>query len=118
MGASVTTSRIAIGLLACTTNRLQWKQAFVYGNIIYKVNLTKRLVYEDDQILYSADSTDPSIIRVGDDYYIAVSSFEWFPEYQSIIPDLMHWQLIGHALKTKEYLDLTGEEPSKCGFGS
>ena len=57
---------------------------------------------------------DPSIIRVGDDYYIAVSSFEWFPGvpiYHS--RDLMHWQLIGHALKTKEYLDLTGEEPSK-----
>lgn len=22
---------------------------------------------------------DPSIIRVGEDYYIAVSTFEWFP---------------------------------------
>ena len=62
---------------------------------------------------------DPSIIRVGDDYYIAVSSFEWFPGvpiYHS--RDLMHWQLIGHALKTKEYLDLTGEEPSKGCMGS
>lgn len=57
---------------------------------------------------------DPSIVRVGEDYYIAVSSFEWFPGvpiYHS--RDLMHWELAGYALRSKEYLDLTGEEPSK-----
>ena len=25
---------------------------------------------------------DPSILRVGDDYYIATSTFEWFPGVQ------------------------------------
>lgn len=57
---------------------------------------------------------DPSIIRVGSDYYIAVSSFEWFPGvpiYHS--RDLANWRLTGYALRSKEYLDLTGEEPSK-----
>jgi len=57
---------------------------------------------------------DPSIVRAGDDYFIAVSSFEWFPGvpiYHS--RDLVNWRLIGHALTSKEYLDLTGEEPSK-----
>ena len=57
---------------------------------------------------------DPSIVRAGDDYYIVVSSFEWFPGipiYHS--RDLVHWRLLGHALKSREYLDLTGEEPSK-----
>lgn len=57
---------------------------------------------------------DPSIVRAGDDYYIAVSSFEWFPG----VPihhsrDLVHWELAGYALNSREYLDLTGEEPSK-----
>ena len=42
---------------------------------------------------------DPSICRVGRDYYIATSTFEWFPG----VPihhsrDLVHWRLIGHAL--------------------
>jgi len=25
---------------------------------------------------------DPSIVRVGDDYYVATSTFEWFPGVQ------------------------------------
>ncbi|NLK87955.1 MAG: glycoside hydrolase family 43 protein [Clostridiaceae bacterium] len=57
---------------------------------------------------------DPCIVRAGDDYYIAVSTFEWFPGvpiYHS--RDLIHWELVSHALKTREYLDLTGEEESK-----
>jgi xylan 1,4-beta-xylosidase len=41
---------------------------------------------------------DPSMIRVGDQYYVATSSFEWFPT----IPihrshDLAHWQYAGHV---------------------
>ena len=28
---------------------------------------------------------DPSICRVGEDYYIATSTFDWFPECKSII---------------------------------
>lgn len=28
---------------------------------------------------------DPSICRVGDDYYIATSTFEWFPGVKYII---------------------------------
>ena len=57
---------------------------------------------------------DPAIIRKDDDYYIATSTFEWFPGipiYHS--RDLINWELSSYALKTKEYLDLTGEEASK-----
>ncbi|WP_114256020.1 glycoside hydrolase family 43 protein [Streptomyces sp. Go-475] len=41
---------------------------------------------------------DPSLIRVGDWYYVATSSFEWFPT----IPlhrsrDLVHWEYAGHV---------------------
>jgi xylan 1,4-beta-xylosidase len=42
---------------------------------------------------------DPSILRVGDDYYIANSTFEWQPGvviHHSL--DLVNWRLIGHAL--------------------
>jgi xylan 1,4-beta-xylosidase len=46
---------------------------------------------------------DPSICRVGNDYYMANSSFEYFPG----IPihhstDLVLWELIGHGLHRKE----------------
>ena len=38
---------------------------------------------------------DPSIVRVGDDYYIATSTFEWFPGVQiHHSRDLVHWRLL------------------------
>lgn len=42
---------------------------------------------------------DPSICRVGEDYYLATSTFAWVPGlpiYHS--RDLVHWRLAGHAL--------------------
>lgn len=52
---------------------------------------------------------DPSIVRVGDDYYIATSTFEWFPGVQiHHSRDLVNWRLIGQSLTRKSQLDLTG----------
>ncbi|MNZ35519.1 Beta-xylosidase [compost metagenome] len=52
---------------------------------------------------------DPSIIRVGDDYYIATSTFEWFPGIQiHHSRDLIHWELITHPLNRVSQLDLRG----------
>ena len=37
---------------------------------------------------------DPSILRVGDDYYIATSTFEWYPGVQiHHSQDLANWEL-------------------------
>ena len=50
---------------------------------------------------------DPSMIRVGEDYYIAVSTFEWFPGvpiYHS--RDMKHWELLTHALTDDRAADL------------
>ena len=50
---------------------------------------------------------DPSICRRGDDYYIAVSSFEWFPGipvYHS--RDMKHWELYTHVLTDEKTCDL------------
>ena len=52
---------------------------------------------------------DPSFVRVGEDYYIANSTFEWFPGVQiHHSRDLANWQLIGHALTRRSQLDLRG----------
>ena len=56
---------------------------------------------------------DPSICRVGDDYYMATSTFEYFPGvpiYHS--KDLVNWQMIGHALHRPSQLNLDGVECS------
>lgn len=50
---------------------------------------------------------DPCICRAGEDYYIAVSSFEWFPGipiYHS--RDMKHWELYAHALTDEGACDL------------
>ncbi|GHW11538.1 glycoside hydrolase family 43 protein [Vibrio cholerae] len=57
---------------------------------------------------------DPSIVRVGDDYYIATSTFEWFPGVQiHHSKDLVNWRLIGHALTRKSQLDMRGMDNSE-----
>lgn len=46
---------------------------------------------------------DPSILRVGGDYYIATSTFHWNPAVQIFhSTDLANWDLIGYALTAGE----------------
>lgn len=54
---------------------------------------------------------DPSIVRVGEDYYMVNSSFVFFP----CIPishsrDLVHWRIIGHAITVPQWAALDGLE--------
>ncbi|MCC7147444.1 MAG: glycoside hydrolase family 43 protein [Phycisphaeraceae bacterium] len=56
---------------------------------------------------------DPSICRVGDDYYIATSTFEWWPGVQiHHSRDLVNWRLLTHGLKDPKLLDLIGDQAS------
>jgi xylan 1,4-beta-xylosidase len=58
---------------------------------------------------------DPSILRVGTDYYIATSTFEWYPGVRlHHSTDLAHWRPLGGALTEPRLLDLTGAGDS-CG---
>ncbi len=50
---------------------------------------------------------DPSVLRVGEDYYMVNSSFVFFP----CIPilhskDLIHWKVIGHAITNPDWAEL------------
>lgn len=56
---------------------------------------------------------DPSVIRVGEDYYVATSTFEWYPGvriYHSI--DMKTWNFIAAPLNNLELLDMRGIEAS------
>lgn len=56
---------------------------------------------------------DPSIVRVGDDYYIATSTFEWYPGVQiHHSRDLVNWRLVAHPLDRSELLDMRGNPDS------
>jgi len=56
---------------------------------------------------------DPCIVRVGLDYYIATSTFEWWPGIRlHHSTDLATWRLAGHALTRRSQLDLRGVQDS------
>ncbi len=60
---------------------------------------------------------DPSICRVGEDYYLVHSSFSYFPGvpiFQS--KDLVNWKQIGHVLDRPSQLDLDGHGISRGIF--
>ena len=42
--------------------------------------------------------SDPSIVRVGDMFYLTTSTFSWFPGIPVFAsPDLVHWRQIGNG---------------------
>lgn len=56
---------------------------------------------------------DPSICRVGDDYYIATSTFEWYPGVQiHHSRDLVNWRLVHRPLDRASQLDMRGNPDS------
>ncbi|EGO58537.1 hypothetical protein NEUTE1DRAFT_120598 [Neurospora tetrasperma FGSC 2508] len=58
---------------------------------------------------------DPSVLRVGQDYYIATSTFEWYPGVQiHHSTDLANWTLLTRPLNRKSQLDMRGD-PDSCG---
>ncbi|MFD6534632.1 glycoside hydrolase family 43 protein [Streptomyces sp. NPDC060184] len=56
---------------------------------------------------------DPSVLRVGDDYYIATSTFEWLPGVTvHHSRDLVHWRPLGGLLREARLVDLNGRPDS------
>ncbi|MGX9885537.1 family 43 glycosylhydrolase [Streptomyces sp. NPDC002276] len=56
---------------------------------------------------------DPSICRVGDDYYLVNSSFEYLPGVPVFHSrDLRHWEQIGNVLDREDQLVLPSEQGS------
>jgi len=52
---------------------------------------------------------DPSLVKVGDDFYLVTSTFGWFPGIPVFhSKDLVNWTLIGHAIDRPGQLDLAG----------
>lgn len=66
--------------------------------------------------IFKGFNPDPAICRKGDDYYVAVSTFEWFPGipiYHS--KDMKHWELLTHVLTDDTKPNLT-KLPSAKGI--
>jgi xylan 1,4-beta-xylosidase len=60
---------------------------------------------------------DPSVCRVGDDYFLVSSSFEYFPGVPIFHSrDLVHWRQIGNVLDRPAQLDLPPAVPPSGGI--
>ena len=60
---------------------------------------------------------DPSVCRVGADYHLVCSSFEYFPGVPVFHSrDLVHWTQIGNALDRPSQLRLPLDTPSSAGI--
>jgi len=56
---------------------------------------------------------DPSLLRVGQDYYIANSTFEWFGGVEiHHSRNLVDWEFVTRPLSTKDHLDMKGNPAS------
>lgn len=56
---------------------------------------------------------DPSIIRVDDTYYLATSTFEWFPGVRlHASKDLVHWKPLPSPLDRVSQIDMRGDSSS------
>lgn len=60
---------------------------------------------------------DPSVCRVGEDYYLVCSSFEYFPGVPLFHSrDLVHWRQLGNVLDRPEQLSLPDDTPASAGL--
>jgi xylan 1,4-beta-xylosidase len=66
--------------------------------------------------LLSGTYPDPSVVRVGDDFYLVTSTFEYFPALPIFhSTDLEHWTQLGHAVDRLDQVDL-GDVASSGGL--
>ena len=76
----------------------------------------KRTIKYSNPVL-SGFYPDPSAIRVGEDYYLVTSTFEYFPGVPIFhSKDLVNWELIGHALHRESQVQLLERQSSQGIF--
>lgn len=79
---------------------------FIYSFLLVFIMVAVTQAQSNKAVIYSnpvlpLDYSDPDAIRVGDAYYMTASSFNHVPGLPILKSyDLVHWQLIGHALPT------------------
>ena len=78
-------------------------------SLVYMTSLAQNTPANFQNPIIPGFSPDPSVCRVGNDYYLVNSSFVWFPGipiYHS--KDLVNWELIGHGITRPSQLKLDG----------
>lgn len=59
---------------------------------------------------------DPSLCKAGDTFYVATSTFEWYPGVEiNASRDMTNWELVARPLDRAALLDMRGN-PDSCGI--
>jgi len=81
------------------------KSGFIFFVLIVIIFCKSSAQIYTNPILHE-DYSDPDAIRVGNEFYMVASSFNQTPGLPILkSSDLVHWQLIGHALKNNYPID-------------
>ena len=109
---------VAIGLVASVgtaTAQVARFERFRYDGKAQERVSAKAGAYQNP--ILSGYYPDPSVTRVGDDYYLVNSSFAHFPGLPVFrSKDLVNWTQIGNAIDRPEQLDFTGRRVSEAVF--
>lgn len=99
-------------ILSYLHSRKKYCGTILQINTLLKGNVIMQQMQMKNPIL-SGFYPDPSIVRVGPDYYLVNSTFAYFPGVPLFhSTDLIHWEQIANILTTKEQLDLTNSPHS------
>jgi xylan 1,4-beta-xylosidase len=73
---------------------------FLFAAAYLAVPAQKRGVYTNPVV--AGDYPDPSVIRVGKDYYATATSSEWSPEFPILHSrDLVNWEIVGNVFPVR-----------------
>ena len=79
--------------------------AFLLLLLLFTASLQAQKTFKNP--ILSGFHPDPSLCRVGDDYYMITSSFEWFPGIPIFhSKDLVNWEQLGHVLNRPSQLQM------------
>lgn len=100
---------LAAAVAAVSCSEGDEEQFAVFSDFNYRVVMANgdEVASPDWAPLLPGCYPDPSVVRVGDDYYLVNSSFAFFPG----VPiwhstDLRNWERLGYVLNRREQLDL------------
>lgn len=117
---TVAARRIGIALAALVLPALTEAQTARFERFSYRGRSIERVAVRPGEYrnpILSGYHPDPSVIRVGDTYYLVNSSFAHFPGIPVFRSrDLVSWEQIGNAIDRPEQLDFAGLRTSQAVF--
>lgn len=112
--------RTLLTALTLTTSATALAEPAKFSRFTYEGRSVEQAKPGPDQYrnpILSGYYPDPSITRVGDDYYLVLSSFAHFPGLPIFhSKDLVSWTQIANAIDRPEQLDFTGRRISEAVF--